>query len=89
MILEKYQSNFELTVEPLGVELGRSERGRWAEGPVDHSISSHEVHDGPCIKVPILCEQGSCVVMRVVGTSCNTRHLIHNLGKVVFLQDEK
>lgn len=75
-----------LTVEPLGVVLGRAQWRHTAQAAVDGGVSPGEVHGCGSVKLSIGCDEGGGVVERIVGTPGHSTDLIMDLCQVGQLQ---
>lgn len=74
-----------LTIKPLGVVLGRTERRQEAQTPVNGRIASGEVHGCRSVQLPAGREQSRGVVLGAVGTAGHPTDHIVDLGQVTQL----
>lgn len=74
-----------LTIEPLGVILGRAKGRPAAQAPVDGRVPTREVDDGGRVELPLGGDDGCGVVARVVGAAGHAIDLLHRPAEVPHL----
>lgn len=80
-----------LTVEPLGVVLGRAQRRQDAQASVDGRVAAREVHGRSRVQLPAGREESRGIVLGAVGTAGHAADLIVDLGQVaqLWVRDER
>lgn len=74
--LVTYLYQHPLTVQPLGVVLGRAQRRQAAQAPVDGRVPPREIHGRGGIQLPAGGDERGRIVQRVVGTPSHSADLI-------------
>lgn len=74
-----------LTIKPLGVVLGRTERRQEAQTSVNGRITTREIHGCSSIQLPAGREESCGIVLGAIGAAGHAADHIMDLGQVTQL----
>lgn len=75
-----------LTVQPLGVVLGRAQRWQAAQAPIDGGVPPRKIHGRGGIQLPAGGDERRRIVQRVVGTPSHSADLIVDFCQICQLE---